>query len=244
MSLDYSPWSQKAAWALHVRGIAVRHRAYVPTLSEPGLRLRLGRWKGQVSVPVLLGTPEGPIDGSWDIALWADAHGAGSTLFSDLQAVTRWSTLADEILGAGRYRVTTAMIDDDAALDEASAKAYPAFMAPALRPIARAIAKRTRDKYSVPPPECVPNGLDALRSGLANGPHLVGDALSYADLAMAAALETIAPSALAQRGPVERKNWTVPELVARYADLIAWRDALIAQTGFAGIGRSASRASR
>jgi len=237
VALDYSPWSQKAAWALHLRGVEVRFAPYTPTLSEPWLRVRRGRLRGKVSVPVLLGTANGAIEGSWEIARWAASKGDGPELFPDLAEVKRWNDLGDEALAVGRRRTVEVMVDDPASLDEASAKKYPAFAAPLLRPVARAIARRTMNKYETHSPERLPEVLDALRSVVEEQPYLVGDAISYADIAMAVVLEVVSPGPQARRGPAETRNWSDPDLAARYQDLIAWRDRVLDETGFRGVGR-------
>ncbi len=236
VAIPYSPWSLKAAWALHLRSIDHRVRHYTPTLGELGLRLRLGRFSGRMSVPVLLGTDVGAIEDSWNIALWADAHGRGASLFPELEAVERWNEQSERALEIGRRRSTMALIDDPTALDEASSRSYPAFVAPALRPIARAIAKRTMGKYDAEQPAGLAAALDALREGLGGRKYLIGDAPSYADVVMAVVLEYVRPSELAERGPAERRIWTDAELTEHYSDLLAWRDALIAETGFSGVG--------
>ncbi len=237
VAMDYSPWSLKAAWALHLRGIDHRVRHYTPTLGEPVLRLRLSRFRGRVSVPVLLGTSDDPIEDSLEIARWAASRGEGPALFPEgrVAEVERWNELSEEALAIGRRRSTTEMVGDPEALDEATSKVYPAFVAPALRPITRAIARRTMGKYDAGDPARFAEILDTLREGLDGGDHLIGDAPTYADIAMAVVLEYVSPGDLVRRGPAERGNWSEPALAERYRDLVEWRDALVARTGFAGI---------
>ena len=74
--------------------------------------------------------------------------------------------------------------------------------------------------------------LDALEQALGDRHHLVGEAFSYADIAMALTLQQVAPVdprhivRMAGLGPA---GMNVPELESRYAGLIAWRDALYAR---------------
>jgi glutathione S-transferase len=235
VAIDYSPWSLKAAWALHLRGIDHRVEHYTPTLGEPGLRLRLGRVRGRVSVPVLFGTDEGTIEDSWEIARWAAQHGSGVELFPDVDEVRRWNELSERALEIGRRRSVTELIGDAEALDEASSKVYPAFVAPALRPVARAIARRTMGKYDADEPQRFVEVLDQLREGLSTNAHLIGAAPSYADVVMAVVLEYVSPGSFVKRGPAELRNWSQPDLIERYGDLLEWRDALVAETGFTGL---------
>ena len=53
LGLPYSPWSEKARWALDARRVPYREVTYAPLLGEPALRLKLKRWRGNVTVPVL-----------------------------------------------------------------------------------------------------------------------------------------------------------------------------------------------
>lgn len=41
VAIDYSPWSEKARWALDARRVPYREEAYLPMIGEPRLRLRL-----------------------------------------------------------------------------------------------------------------------------------------------------------------------------------------------------------
>ena len=70
-SLAYSPWSDKARWALEHCGVPYRRRAYRPLIDEPALRLKLRRLSGPVSVPILDLGDEVLAD-SFEIARYAD----------------------------------------------------------------------------------------------------------------------------------------------------------------------------
>jgi hypothetical protein len=41
LALPYSPWSEKARWALDVRGVPYDYRRYQPVLGELALRVKL-----------------------------------------------------------------------------------------------------------------------------------------------------------------------------------------------------------
>jgi glutathione S-transferase len=77
-------------------------------LGEPLLRWRAGRraQDGPVSVPLLI-TPVGTqLGDSWDIALWADAHGGGDAapLIPDnlRDEIRGWHDRAERLSAAGR----------------------------------------------------------------------------------------------------------------------------------------------
>jgi glutathione S-transferase len=53
LALPFSPWSEKARWALDARGVPYDYRRYQPILGEPALRAKLRRARGPVTVPVL-----------------------------------------------------------------------------------------------------------------------------------------------------------------------------------------------
>ena len=81
--IPFSPWSEKARWALQLCGVPYVSRAYQPLISELKLRRMLKRWGGKVTVPVLR---DGAlvIDGSYEIARYADAHSTSAQrAFSD-----------------------------------------------------------------------------------------------------------------------------------------------------------------
>lgn len=234
LHLPYSPWSERARWALDVRGVDYRSQIYAPLLGEPALRKALGKWKGPVSVPVLL-SAEGPVPDSWEIARYAESHGSGLSLFppSELEQIRQWHQRSERGLAAGRAlslrRVAAA---DDALLELVPRKLRR------LGPIARGIAAtgvaRTLRKYGA-------NGesqaaheaafiaeLEALRAGLSSGRGTLLEEFSFADISMAQVLMFVAPpeSEHVRIGRATRRVFGDPALAARYADLIAWRDEL------------------
>ena len=77
----FSPWSEKARWALDVRHVRYDYRRYAPLVGEPALRFKLRKWTGPVTVPVLTDDDGTTFDDSATIARWADTRGDGPTLF-------------------------------------------------------------------------------------------------------------------------------------------------------------------
>lgn len=232
LQLPYSPWSERARWALDARGIDYRRRHYQPLIGEPELRWRLGRWRGPVSVPVLI-TDRGPVADSWSIARWADARGDGPSLFphGSLPEIERWDRLAERGLSAGRALSLRRVAATPAALDELT----PPFLrgaGAAARAITRAGVLRTLRKYDASEPavatQTLASTLDELRAGL-RGATLRG-AFSYADITMAQVLAFVhpPPDRWLRAGPENRALFGDASLAARYSDLVAWRDALYA----------------
>jgi len=74
-SLSYSPWSDRARWALAHCGVEYVRHPYQPLLGEPAMRLRTGNWSRPVSVPVML-TEGGVLTDSLDISRYADRRRA------------------------------------------------------------------------------------------------------------------------------------------------------------------------
>ncbi len=222
---SFSPWTQKARWALEFCGVAHRYREYTPTLSEPMLRWRMRQWTGRVSVPVLLAGAEA-LRGSWEIARYADAQ-AGDGRLGDFACTEPWNQLSEAALCEARTRVVRCVMRSKQALDEAMTGKVPDPLRGPLRFIARHAARRLDRKYAhLAVPGSLRRALDRTREGLlaSGGGHLLG-AFSYADIAMAVVLETIAPAAHAEPplGPATRRCWSDPTLAAEFADLLQWR---------------------
>jgi glutathione S-transferase len=243
--LPYSPWSERAAWALDRRGIAYDKEVYEPVLGELRLRRLRGGAPGPTSVPVLV-TDDRVIADSGAIARWADGRGSGPRLFPDEAAVAAWEAVAEQATAAGRARsLRRVLADPDAVMD-----LVPKALRP-LGPIARGIAatgvRRTLRKYGATGTAddahraALVAALERLRDGLAAGsgtPKTLLGAFSYADITAAQALVFVsppeppadgAPRPGIRIGRASRRAFRDPELAVAYADLVAWRDALYAE---------------
>lgn len=244
LSLPYSPWSERARWALRACGVAFRPVLYQPLVGELALRRRLGAWRGPVSVPVLLREGDAPIADSWAIARWADQQGAEARLFppEGLADIERWHRRSDEAMAAGRARSLTRVLADDAALDELTPRPLRRFGA-LTRAITRAGTARTRRKYGgglrsdADHLAIQLDFLDALRAALgpepAAAPATLLGAFTFADISAAQALAFVRPpeDPILRLGPRSRACFGDDVLAARYPDLLAWRDALYARHG-------------
>ena len=228
----FSPWSMRARLALDAQGLSYRAVPYVPSLSEPGLRWRLGNWRGRVTVPVLFPDDGPPIRESFAIAEWGAARSTRPLLdASNRAACERVDAVSSRALEAGRARTTRLVYGDAAALRES----MPAVVS-ALGPVGRAIGRKvTVDllrKYGadqVSEAEAVARmraALGELREVLGGKHWLLGD-FSYADITGAMALGFVAPHARAPLGPANRPLWTVAPLADEFADLVAWRDRVV-----------------
>lgn len=229
VALSYSPWSEKARWALDHHRVEYRRVEYVPMLGAPLLRAATRRWSGRVTVPVLLGDGPPRLD-SWDIALRAEEIGEGAPLFAgDRGAIAGWNALSDRALAASRAAAIARVAADPGAQQESLPGLVPSALRPALRPVATVGVGYFRRKYGgdAPPERALEDALAELREALdaRGGEHVLGE-LSYADIAMAAALQFVRPVAdrFIRLGPASRRAYSDEALARRYEDLIEWRD--------------------
>lgn len=231
VALPYSPWSIKAKWALDHHGVEYRYVTYLPMLGEPLLRATTRRFRGRSSVPVLL-TDEGPIEGSLEIARFAERMGRGAPLFPSggEDEIERWNTRSEILLEAGRALALKRMLRSREALAEnVPGPRIGTLLAPVGALGVRFVARKYRandvaDRYR----EELRFGFSILREALA-GDHLLGT-FSYADIAMVVATFALRPPGPAydHLGDASRACWTDEELARASGDVLAWRDRVLA----------------
>lgn len=227
---SFSPWTKKARWALEQSGLDYHYEEYTPTLSEPGLRWRMRQWSGTVSVPVLF-AGRGLIRSSWNIACHAGKASRSSRL-GNMTIIAQWDKLSEAALAEGRTRVVRAVLNNDAALEEALPGFIPIAWRKPLRFLARDAAARLDRKYAhLYEQGAIRHALEATREGLRQSGtgYLLGE-FSYADITMAVVLEVIAPIAQTEPplGPETERCWHDSVLASEFEDLIRWRDRLAA----------------
>ncbi|MEZ4296251.1 MAG: glutathione S-transferase family protein [Polyangiaceae bacterium] len=237
VGLSYSPWTEKARWALEHHSVSFRYVEHMPMVGELALRWRVGRPTGKATVPVL-STPGGPVTDSLAIAEYAEHQGRGARLFpaGKRGAIAQWNARSESLLAAARGLVVARTARNEGAL----AEALPGFVPPNLRRrLAFVAATGTaffRWKYRLdaegeePRRAAVAAELRALREGLAGRPYLRGG-FTYADIAMAVTLQVVRPVADEHwhLRPNTREAWGDPALAPDFADLLDWRDALFAR---------------
>ncbi len=237
IALRYSPWSEKARWALDWHGAPYRERAYQPMFGEPWLRARARRWRGKISVPVLR-CRSGYIFDSFAIAQWADEWGAGPKLIpaGQEQAVDAWNGHSETALAAGRGLLVYRTGQNPAAQRDYLPRFLPRWATDRFgRALAHSGLAFFRYKYkldAVGQADCrqrLVETLETLARALAGGRFLLGQ-FSFADIAMAQVLQFVEPVAGApiRVGAASRACWGDAELAGRFAELVAWRDALYA----------------
>jgi glutathione S-transferase len=248
VALPYSPWSEKARWALDHHAVPYRETLYLPLLGEPWMRVRRRRATGPVSVPALFHGKQRYTD-SWSIALYADRVGGGTPLFpmtpaGDGAAIKAFDELGERGLRAGRALA----LDRVLRADDALAELLPKPLRDGLGPVGRAIAafgvRRTLRKYGANRTTLTEHEaqlvgvLDEIRAALgrtANGggePRYLLGRFTYADVSASQVLQFVSPVAASVRsvviGRASRACFEHPVVAGAYHDLLAWRDALYA----------------
>lgn len=231
----FAPWGEKARWALDHHRIQYGYAEHVPLAGELALRIAARRWRGVVTIPLLVDGDERIMD-SVGIARYAERHGTGSPLFppEHEEAIAEWNERSDQLMRAGRAMLLPRMAGHVGALREQLPPFVPAFLRPVLRPLASSGVAWLMRKYKTSIESEAAHearareGLDALRAALHHREHLVGEDFTFADIAMATSLQFFLPVAATYipLGPGTREAWTHPTLSEEYGELFAWRDRL------------------
>ena len=238
--LHYSPWTERARWALDHHRVGYRYREHLPLLGEPLLRWRArGRAAGPATVPLLRVDGQVLCD-SAAILRYAESVAGGEALIdadadADANAdaeLSAWIAKADAVLAKVRVRVTRRTLADPQALEEAAGAALPRALAFAARPMAATAARFLARKHGFSPAgasevdgESLRRWLDGLRERLDGRPYL-GSRFGAADIVAATLLQAVEP--WLPLGQATRRVWRDAALAERYADLLAWRDGLYA----------------
>lgn len=233
VELPYSPWSRRARQALALEGIAHQRQPYLITLSEPWLRIRTGRLTGPISIPCLIPDEGEAIFDSTEIAAWASERGSARLLPTEhREEIFEVVALSERCLNAGRLRSSARVLLDKDSL-RAQVPSSLAWLGPLRVPVARRIGKGILKRYAKliegEPAAVLESAIEDLARRVGGGGPLVGGRLTWADLAGASALGFVAPPDDGTLDPATARNFSWPELAARYPELIAWRDDLHAQ---------------
>lgn len=248
-SIPFSPWSEKARWALDHHAIAYRPCAYAPLTGELRLRVRLRRLGGRVSAPVLFDGERAFCD-SYEIAKHAEAIGSGATLFpSSLRVeMEQMNALSERAMAAGRSLAMRRLRRDRAALG--------AFLpwrlqkrlgrwAPSVASLGVALTMR---KYgclresAAAQEQTLRTALDTLSQSLtptAGGPDTLFGRFTYADIAMAQVLCSVLAKPMGgfRITAAAARVFSHPGLADDYPHLLRWRDALYARYRKSPAGR-------
>lgn len=237
-AIPFSPWSEKARWALDHHHVEYREASYTPVLGEYALRWRMRRPFGRISVPVLQDGPSWLTD-SFDIARHAEEIGCGTPLFpNDATAeIEEWNRKSEATLASGRAILMRGWARTPELADAALPPWIPKVLAPLLRSLGKRRLETFMAKYGISAKDrshdhVLAAGLDELRKALSGRRYLVGDSFSYADITMALTLQQVSPvdpRFIVRLSGLDASGMHIPELAERYADLLAWRDDLYAR---------------
>lgn len=222
--ITYSPWSLRARWALYLNGVEYDYKEYVILLTMPALRLKLKKFFGRVTIPVLIDGKDVYGD-SRDIVRYADKKG-GRNL--DREKDAEFESIlrdAEEIAESGRM-ITTRVVMKDADL---MIDSLPSFLPKNTlgMPVAYTACWYLGRKYAFD--DDVDAGRERMResalrlqSRLGDNPFFF-DELSYADIVVATCLQMIKPVDKYVR--VGAKSAWTRDFADEVSDLLAWRDA-------------------
>gem|GEM_PF-1115470 len=258
VGIPYSPWTLQARWAFHHHSAPYRFEPYVPMVGEPTLRARLSRREGRivrekVSVPILLDRTKS-VHGSREIAEYIDRAGDPTrTLFprEHLDAMDRWLTRLEQAKRAGRVLATERLMESDSALLESMPPTWPGLVKRASIPVARRACRYILDKYggrSFEGRDGAPGDHDQsslralLREVLLNAqdtlerhPFMLGETLTFADLALVTTLQFVKPSpALITLGSSFTQAWSDASLASELAPLFEARERILTASPMGG----------
>ena len=172
VALPVSPWSEMARWALDHHRVSYAYEPYTPMLGEPLLRLRMRRFSGLVTVPVLFEGRQTILDDSLAIARHAEANGTGKRLFPTERQddLLHWKAKSDRMMGVGREVVMVKLAASRDAQAELLPRNIPRRLRATLAPMAKLatsyMARKYDAKIATDQDPVIVETLDALREGL------------------------------------------------------------------------------
>lgn len=243
VGVAYSPWTEKARWAVRASGAPYVYQEFTPLISMPKMAMRLKKPPSQITVPVLFDHRKGIMD-SWAIARHLDLYRAreGMRPLIPDSASPRWGALLhanEALLDAGRALTMYRMEKDERLL----AAGVPAFVPGAMRgmmgPVVRLAIRFLRHDF---PTSRMPMDLqlsrmrDAIKSlrkllESRSSETLLADGFSFADILIATSMQPIKPVDHPRYRLSEgmRNVWSTPELADEAAPLLAYRDEMYAK---------------
>jgi glutathione S-transferase len=246
-SLPHSPWSERARWTLLHHRLPFVEKAHVPLLGELGLRARARRWRGRVTVPLLI-DGRNPVRQSLAIAEYVDAMGSEASLFpGGLRRPIR--ALDDQIEPTveALRAFMAAQLDDAAVLELAPAGLRDV---PLALPTSRFALGFLARKHAISFADIdarLRAGYAQIRALLNRRRYVHEEGFTYADIICATALQALGPveDRFVPMGAATRRCWQQRALAEEFADLRAWRDELYDKhrpVGRGGGGGGAPRA--
>lgn len=237
--LSVSPWTEKAKWALDHHRVPYDYVEYVPMLGELPLRLRAKRFRGKITAPTMIDGNHVFTD-SFEIAKHAEQLGGGKPLFPT-KACGAWNGPSEAAMQSARLIAVLRMSKSKEAQLDSVPGFIPASLRAASRPTAALGIHYLVRKYGLSDERIssaeatIRESLAKLREALDGKPegarYVEGDVFTFADIAMAQAVNGISP---VEGGFMDIPNgtracFTHDAIRGEFADLVAWRDGVYAQ---------------
>ncbi|HRK01557.1 MAG TPA: glutathione S-transferase N-terminal domain-containing protein [Oligoflexia bacterium] len=237
LGLFYSPYTERARWALDHHEVPYKYSEYLMMLGDPLLHWKARSLKSNVTVPFFIhGTRR--LGDSYAIAQYADQIGTGSKLFSpnDLAAIDQWNRASEATLGAARAVVVHRLRENSEARLDHLPKLLPEPFNGALRsaagPIANLAIRYLQKSFQIKDSTAehlteLRKRFLALRQALGGRPYLL-EKFSYADITSSVCVQALEPveEPYLSLGSAAREAWRIGELAREFSDLIEWRNSL------------------
>ncbi|MBT4519499.1 MAG: glutathione S-transferase [Halieaceae bacterium] len=228
--IDYSPWSEKAKWALDFHNIKYRKIPYSPLMAAPALKFKVRkkvRLRNKLTVPILIDGNDIYAD-SFDVARYSERSGQSEQLFPapHVERIKKLDGLSERLLNLLRAEVFARMEEIPEAKLEKLAKMPDNARRVSLM-IFDVIVKYLVRKYPTDNGESIRLLLEDIRGEVNDRPYIL-DSFSYADITLAQPLQFISPvkDEYVKLGKFQRKTMEDNELADEFSDLLAWRDKL------------------
>lgn len=235
--IPFSPWSEKARFALDYCNVKYTRKSYTIMLDDWWVRILLKRPFGAFTLPFLI-QPDGKVvEDSYALSRSIPEVAAQLFPVAQLDDILRVNQLCDQLLDTGRALASQAVLTDREAMFENIPPFIPVKLRPYLLSIVK-IAISSLDKQFGVLAKSPEQLLQKMRSDLVQLREIIHakkgregtllEQLSFADIAAAAALHFVSPvqHAKVRIAPHTRKTMTQPSLASEFQDLLTWRDAL------------------
>lgn len=224
VGISYSPWTEKARWALDYCEVPYHYSEHTILLSMPKLSRRLKRPGSEITVPLLIleneSTPRDlprTLMDSFEIARFADEHRKPGkiSLFPEntLYEIKHLNMLCESVLDATRALVIQKVMKDRQALEDSLPRSIPRTFRPVLKFMSRMGTRYISKAFDIDKKTDAGQRL-ALTQGIfmlnkvwkkivsstssedaSKSPFLMSDQFTYADILLATTLQGVMPVA-------------------------------------------------
>lgn len=234
-SIGYSPWSERAAFAIDVSQVDVHYKNYAVYLDEISMRRKIKKWRGNISMPCLI-LPDGTsMMESVDIARWANQNRNSNTDLFPHEHEAEITTLVaqcEDVMQSGRVVNVHCLLQCEEALRTYLPKPLRN-TSPGLA-FAKYASRRTLKKYGAlerdPKHAAVSfkEKLSVLEARLSDKDYLF-DTLTFADIVLAQCVAFVKPAShdFVRMSRIAReKVWESSAISNDFDALVSWRDGL------------------